>query len=115
METLFELGSNLMIILQTLLQTLFLSDAVHRLEMIYTMKSEMDSTQVCLHLWATPAEAGQAGGELPPGGEHHSLDCQHHLHQPDLSGRIRGCLVLGHSHQDVAAALHPLQVNHMII
>ena len=40
METLFELGSNLMIILQTLLQTLFLSDAVHRLEMIYTMKSE---------------------------------------------------------------------------
>ena len=33
METLFELGSNLMIILQTLLQTLFLSDAVHRLAM----------------------------------------------------------------------------------
>ena len=31
METLFELGSNMMIILQTLLQTLFLSDATHRL------------------------------------------------------------------------------------
>ena len=114
MENLFELGSNLMIILQTLLQTLFLSDATHRLEMnqIFTFYTEIifASIQVRLHLRATEKKAWKAGCELPPCGEHHPLDCQYHPHQPDRPGRNRGGLVLVHSHQVVTPTLHPLQV-----
>ena len=68
------------------------------------------SIQVRLHLRATEKEAGKAGCELPPRGEHHPLDRQHHPHQPDRPGRHGGGLVLVHSHQAVTASMHPLQV-----
>ena len=68
------------------------------------------ASKVRLHLRATEKEARKAGCELPPRGEHHPLDCQHHQHQPDRPGRHGGDLVLVHSHQVVTPTLHPLQV-----